>query len=77
MFFKKNGIKFHYKLFKACASTFQEVLPLYGMQKVDQKHINRDICTVSAEFALFCPTPAYHPVLLDVIALTEFLFLPK
>jgi hypothetical protein len=57
MFFKKNGIKFCQRLFKTCTSPFQDGLWLYWRQMVVQPHINKEMCTVSVAFPLFCPTP--------------------
>jgi hypothetical protein len=40
-----------------CTSPFQEGLRLYWMQKVVLHHINKEMCTVSVVFPLFCSTP--------------------
>jgi hypothetical protein len=44
-------------LFKTCTSPFQGGLRLYCRQKVAKHHINKEMCTVSVVFPLFCPTP--------------------
>jgi hypothetical protein len=56
MFFKKNGTKFGKRLFKTCTSPFQEGLRMYWSQKVVQHNIDKEMCTVSKVFPLFCPT---------------------
>jgi hypothetical protein len=58
MFFEKNGVKFHYRLFETCMSPFQEGLQLYWRRQVVEHHINKEMCTVFVVFPLFCPTPA-------------------
>jgi hypothetical protein len=44
-------------VFKTCMSPFEEGLLLYWRQKVVQHHINKEMCTVSAVFPLFCAAP--------------------
>jgi hypothetical protein len=58
MFFK-NGIKFHWRLFKTCKRLLQR-LRLYWKRKVVQHHINKEMCTASEVFPLFCPTPVSY-----------------
>jgi hypothetical protein len=50
---------------KTCTSLFQEGLRLYWKQKVIQHHItsNKELCTVSVMFPLFCWTLIYMCVL--------------
>jgi hypothetical protein len=59
MIFKKYGIKFCYRLFKTLLSPFQEGLWLYCRQKVVQHHINKEMCSVSVAFPLFCSVPVH------------------
>jgi hypothetical protein len=72
MFFKKNGVKSRYKLFKTCMSSFQEWLRLYREQKVVQSHINKWKCTVSAVFT-FYPTPVciFHSCHINIHVIFE------
>jgi hypothetical protein len=53
---QEKWYKFSYGLFKTCTSPFQEGLRQYWRQWLVQHHINKEICTVSVMFPLFCPT---------------------
>jgi hypothetical protein len=53
-------------------SPFQEGLWLYWRQKVITRHINKEMCTVSVAFPLFCPTPIYGRIFLHLLPCSEW-----